>query len=152
MEINWPHESMVGWVMVFSVEIPNILASRLPVDDELALFYSVLYPIISHINCFGSFFCFVLLEKPTAVVSSTCIGVGVWGCPISSRAVRIGIASCLLVYKAPIYASAAETITLRSIFVIKWMGPLSVHLAGSGECEDKKKCPPARLLSFRADK
>ena len=55
MEINWPHELMVGWGMVFIVVIPDILASRLPVDDELALFCSVLDPIKSHINCFGVF-------------------------------------------------------------------------------------------------
>ena len=76
----------------------------------------------------------VLLEKPTEVVFSNCIGVGGWGCPISSRAVRIGIDFCPLVYKAPISASAADPITLQSIFAITLMGPLSVHLKGSGEC------------------
>ena len=55
MEINWPHESMLQWGMVFSVLIPKILVSRLPVDDELALFCSVLDPIKSHITCFGEF-------------------------------------------------------------------------------------------------
>ena len=55
MEINWPHESMVGWRMEFSVVIPDILVSRLPVDDEFALLCSVLDPIKLHINCFGAF-------------------------------------------------------------------------------------------------
>ena len=44
-----------GWRMVFIVLIPEILVARLPVDDELDLFCSVLYPIKSHINCFGAF-------------------------------------------------------------------------------------------------
>ena len=55
MEINWPHELMVVWVIVFSVVIPKILASRLPVDEKLALLCSVLDRIKSHINCFGAF-------------------------------------------------------------------------------------------------
>ena len=94
----------------------------------------------------------MILEKPNAVLFSTCIGLGGWGCPIYSRAVRIEISSCPLVYEAPIYASSAEPIMLRSIFAITWMEPLIVHLAGSGECEDKKKCPLERLIAFGADK
>ena len=92
------------------------------------------------------------MAKHTAVVLSTFIEVGGWVCPISSRDVRIGISSCLLVHEAPISASAAEPITLQSIYAITWMGPLSVHLVGSGKCEDKKKYPPARLLAFGVDK
>ena len=50
----------------------------------------------------------VLFANPTAVVISTCMVVGSWGCPSSSRVVRIGKA-CLAFRKvAPISASAAE--------------------------------------------
>ena len=55
MEIKWPHDSMVGWGMVFCLVIPKILVSRSRVDDKLALFCSVLDLIKSHINCFGEF-------------------------------------------------------------------------------------------------
>ena len=81
------------WRIVFSVVIPEILDSRSPVDEELVLFYSVLDPIKSHINCFGAFLFDCAIGKIYCSGGVNLHGVGVGGCPISSRAVRIGIAS-----------------------------------------------------------
>ena len=61
--------------------------------------------------------CFMVsFTNPIAVELSTCIGVGGWGCPISSSATRSGTASFVARKVAPISASIAELMTLFMIF------------------------------------
>ena len=57
----------------------------------------------------------VWFAMPTAVVLSAWIGVGGYGKPISSNAVRIGMTSQALWKRAPISASAAEDMTVLII-------------------------------------
>ena len=66
----------------------------------------------------------------TAVVLSTCMGVGGWGCPSSSRVVRIGKASLAFRKVAPISASAAEDMKVLMIWHMGWMAPLLVGKVG----------------------
>ena len=70
-------------------------------------------------------FCLVVpFAKPADVVLSACMGVGVWGCPNSSRVVRIGKASLSFRKVALISASAAEDMTVLMIWHMVWMAPL----------------------------
>ena len=73
--------------------VAKILNSRPQVYDELTL----VGPVLNTIKCMSialdNFCLIVFLANPAAVVLSTCIGVGGWGCPISSIDVHIGMAS-----------------------------------------------------------
>ena len=76
-------------------------------------------------------FCLILLfVNPTTVVFSTCMGVGGWGCPSSSRVVRIGKAYLEFRKVAPILASAAEDMPVLMIWHRVWMAPLLVGRVG----------------------
>ena len=55
--------------------------------------------------------CILLFDTPIAVLLSTCIGVVVCLCPISSNAFLAGMSSLVLMYIAPNSASAAEDMT-----------------------------------------
>ena len=67
-----------------------------PLNLELVLAFTVLEPLVVHVNGFGWRCFMVWLAMPTAVELSQVTGVGGWGRPISSSAMRIGIASILL--------------------------------------------------------
>ena len=85
------------------------------------------------------------VTNPNYVVLSVCIGVG--GClwPISSTAVRTGIACRELIHSAPISASAAKIITFIIICAMFNNAPL---FAGFVVLSYMKKFPPAVLLDF----
>ena len=71
------------------------------------------------------FFFMVPFTKLLAVVLSTCRGVGGCGCPIYINVVLMGTASCQFMYPAPIYASAADPMTLLIIFELMWTAPFT---------------------------
>ena len=71
---------------------------------------------------------------PNAVVLSVCIGVGGWGCPISSRVVLAGMASRAFMNNAPISASAADDMTALMICATFNTAPL---LGGTSVLFDK---------------
>ena len=79
---------------------------------------------------FDRFCLIVLFSNPTDVVLSTCMGVGGWGCPSSSRVVRIGKLSLAFRNVAPISSSAAEDMTVLIIWYRVWMAPLLVGRVG----------------------
>jgi hypothetical protein len=107
----------------------EILISRAPVHIRLSLFYSVFYPIKTHIHCFCAFFLIVPLLHPVAVVLSVSIGVGGCGFPNTYNVVRTTAPSLEFIKTAPIYASAAEDITcLRTLLMIK-IAPLVSFLS-----------------------
>ena len=64
---------------------------------------------------FDSFYLIVLFANPTDVVLSTCMEVGGFGCPISSRVVRIGESSLVFRKVVPISTSAAEDMKVMMI-------------------------------------
>jgi hypothetical protein len=78
-------------------------------------------------------FCFMVpLANPSAVVLSTCIGVGGCGWPSSVRVLMMGTASCPFKYPAPISASAAEPTTTSMILHMVCTGPFKAgRLAGA---------------------
>lgn len=84
----------------------------------------------------------VLLTMPTAVELFMWMGVGGWGCPISSRASHIIFVSIALRNRAPSSALAAETgLHFRMVHRAKttplmWMGHLSLGK------DPRKKFPP----------
>ena len=63
-------------------------------------------------------FCLMVsFANPTAVELSTCMGVSGWGYLSLRSSVRMGTASCPLIYVAPILASAADPMALDMILV-----------------------------------
>ena len=87
----------------------------------------------------------VCLTTPNAVLLSTWIGVGGWGCPISINRCCIGTSSRALIYRAPNFASAADIITALMIWNTVSTEPL---LAGKRSSLEQKKWPPALLCAF----
>ena len=73
----------------------------------------------------------VLFANRTAVLLSTCMGVGGWGCLSSLRVVKIGEAYLAFRKLAPISASATEDMTVLMIWHRVWMAPLLVGRVGS---------------------
>ena len=57
----------------------------------------------------------VSFENPIAVEFSTCMGVANWRWPSSRSSVRMGTASCPLIYVAPFLASMDDPMTLDMI-------------------------------------
>jgi len=57
----------------------------------------------------------VLFAMPTAVELSQCIGIGGWGCPISSSVSQKNVACLQLRNNAPSSASVADAATNRKI-------------------------------------
>ena len=114
---------------MLAVIVCKVSGTWAPVNDKLSLVLLVLHPVKSYINCFwhALFYCFV--RKPTAVVLFTASGVKNWGWIIYSRHTRMGRASPLLMYPAPISASAAELVTFFMILLMAWMGSLRGHSA-----------------------
>ena len=97
---------------------------------------------------FDRFCLIVSFTNPTAVVLSTCMGVGGWGCPISSRVVRIGKTSLDFIKLAHISASAAEEMKVLTRCHRVWMAPLLVGRVGGllpflTSWLARKKWPPA---------
>ena len=88
--------------------------------------------------------CTFFVTTECAAELSVCIGVLGCGCPISDRNILCGTASLVLMYIAPISASAADVMTDFMIWLMFKLAPL---LAGISALLDKKKCPPARLLA-----
>ena len=64
---------------------------------------------------FDRFCLMVLFANPTAVVLSTCMRVGDWGCPSFFRVVQIGKVSLAFIKVAPISASADKDMTVLMI-------------------------------------
>ena len=63
--------------MVLGVVVAQILAARPPINEELALPGTILNPKESHVDLAFDRFCLIVsFVKPTAVVLSTCMGVG----------------------------------------------------------------------------
>ena len=73
--------------------VTKVSASGFTIHEKLAFPGAVLDPIEAHIDGFGSFCFMVPFVKPSAVESSTQIGVGGCGCPSSWRAVCISMTS-----------------------------------------------------------
>ena len=71
------------------------------------------------------------------MVLSTCMGVGVWGFPSSSRVVRIVRASLAFIKEALISDFAAEDITFLMIWHRVWMALLLVGRVGG--CSDYRR-------------
>ena len=88
--------------------------------------------------------CTLFVTTVRAGELSVCIGVLGCGCPISDSVIICGTASLVLVYIAPISASAADFTTALMIWVIFKTASL---LAGIAPLLDKKKCPLALLLA-----
>ena len=59
------------------------------------------------------------------------VPVGGWGCPNSTRVVRIGHASWALRKIPPVLASVAEAGTLFMVLTMTWSGPFGAGLGGS---------------------
>ena len=55
MEVSGAHPSVMGGGMMFSMIVGKVSFSWAPVDNEVALASSVLYPIETHVHCFGAF-------------------------------------------------------------------------------------------------
>ncbi len=73
----------------------------------------------THVHCFRSFGCYMLMTA-SAMVLSVCMGVAGCVCPISSNIILIYTASLAIIYSAASSASVADVMT----------------------------CPPALLLAF----
>ena len=87
----------------------------------------------------------LLLMYPSAVVLSSCTGVGGCGWPISHSVTRIGTASLALMKAADTSASTAEVTTDEMIFAMLRTAPL---LGGTGMSLESTKWPPALLRAF----
>ena len=55
MQETVAHETVVTGGMVFGMVITEIVGARAPVDEKLALAYSILEPIETHVHGFGAF-------------------------------------------------------------------------------------------------
>lgn len=86
----------------------------------------------------------LLFTIPQAVELSVWMGVGGWGCPISSRICLIYTVSLALVHSAPSSASAADDMTALMICAMFRMDPLG---GGMSSLFNRKKCPPTLLLA-----
>ena len=91
----------------------------------------------------------VLLTIPTAVVLSTCNGVGGWGWPNSFSINRMTFASCAFKNNAPNSASAADAATSFKMEHVVRIFPFSLIGSLSLSKLPRKKYPPA-LLRARA--
>jgi hypothetical protein len=100
----------------------------------------------------------VSLAMPAAQALSVWIGVVGFGCLISMRTVRRGMASQVLWNNAPNSAYVAEAIALAMMALIVWMAPLYAcggglgGFMGSAGFAIKKKVPPSRLRSLDSAK
>ena len=97
----------------------------------------------------------VLLAKPTAVVLSTWIGMGGWGCPISTRYVLMGMLTYAVINPDPISDSDAESITNFIILAITCLGPLMGYCAGDFPGTGlllRKKWQPILFIVLTIDK
>ena len=92
---------------------------------------------------FGLLGCTLFVTTAYAAELSLCVGVLGCGCPISDSVILCGTASLVLVYIAPISASATYVMTAFMIWAIFIMAPL---LAGIAALLNKKKISMARLL------
>ena len=90
----------------------------------------------------------VSFKNPWAVLLSMWSGVGGYGCPISSRAFRIGMASFAVRNAAAISASGVEDITFFIMLHTVWIGYLFLGVFS----EERKKCPAALLLALGSER
>ena len=102
--------------------------------------------------------CFIeSLQNPTAVTLSTCIGVGGWGCPISSRAIITGTASFASRNIVPTSDSMAELMTVLIIFARVYTIPFLVGCVCGGYpgvlgFGPRKNSAPALLQAFVSER
>ena len=89
---------------------------------------------------------------PTAVVLSTCTGVGGCGCPNSFNISLMTFASWALRNRAPSSASAADAATSFSIEHVVKIFPFNLIGSPSFGKLHKKKYPPALLRALAAVK
>ena len=94
----------------------------------------------------------VLFAKPTAVELSQCIGIGGWGCPISSSVSQKIVACLQLRNNAPSYASAADATTNRKIAHNVKNAPFNLMGFVGSAFHPMKKCPHALLWALASDK
>ena len=79
---------------------------------------------------FDRFCLIVSFENPTSVVLSTCMGVGGWRCPSSSRVVHIRMASLAFRKVVPFSDSSTEKMTVLMSWHRLWMVPSLVEGVG----------------------
>jgi len=89
---------------------------------------------------------------PTAVELSQCIGVGGWGCPISSSVSQKIVACLQLRNNALSYASAADATTNRKIAHNVKNAPFNLMGFVGLAFHPMKKCPHALLRALASDK
>ena len=94
----------------------------------------------------------VLFAMPTAVELSQCIGVGGWGCPISSSVSQKIVACLQLRNNAPSSASAADATTNRKIAHNVKNAPFNLMGFVGSAFHPMKKCPHALLWALASDK
>ena len=144
------HQSVMAWGMVFGVVVLEVVASRGPVNIEVALVDVIPDPVEAHVDRLLPCLLGCIVCKSHFCGVFTCMGVGGWGCPSSSRVVRIGKASLELRKVAPIAASAAEDMPVfmswprvrMATFLVGRMGGLLLLLTSRSA---RKKWPPAWL-------
>ena len=94
----------------------------------------------------------VLFAMPTAVELSQCIGVGGWGCPISSSVSQKIVACLQLRNNAPSSASAADATTNRKIAHNVKNAPFNLMGFVGSAFHPMKKCPHALIWALASDK
>ena len=138
---------------MFGVVISSISWPWFPKDMEVFLEIPIMYPMKTHIHCFGAFLFndFVVYLNSCGVVH---LYRGGWlGSCVSINVVRIGTAAWPLRNKTPYSASAADAMMLRIIFHIIKINPLiicvySLNVSASGLGSLRKNTPLYLLLAL----
>ncbi len=89
------------------------------------------------------------MSSACAVELSVCIGVRVWGWPISLSVVRMETAVFALMNRVPSSASAADDMTALIICDMLRTAPLFIGISLSPAMN---MCPPAWLRAFGSDR
>jgi hypothetical protein len=145
---------MMGRGEMFGEVIAQISGARGPIHVELSLFGASLDPI-KRMAMALDHLCFTNHVTMTCTVElSVSIGVAGCGCLTSSNVTWMGTLSCEHMNVAP--SSASTTDDMMSLMCLMMvdtveMGPLFCLPAFDG-CVHKKRCPPALLCAWEADR
>jgi hypothetical protein len=113
VEIQWFDMLVMGGRMMFCVVICKVLFYGCPVDVELFLLDTIVYPVEVHTQ---ALLLDVVICMPQAVELLVCTGVGGCGYPFSSSVVCMMVAFIVFLYNTPISASDAKP---RTVFMAR---------------------------------
>ena len=89
---------------------------------------------------------------PDAVEFSACMGVGCWGCPISSNVFLVTSTSLVLMNRPPNSASDADAMEFFRMAATTYTATLCFVGELGSQWPPWKKCPPNLLITLDPDK